>query len=98
MILSKIFGAGTPRRACGPAPCFRPPGEFAFVLLPVALGLGLLEPAEAQLVTALAAITMLLGPIAATLLEKVLQRAFVAQPEVGLMAGANVSNCRAGFW
>ncbi len=37
--------------------------------------------------TALAAITMLLGPIAATLLEKMLQRAFVAQPETGAMPG-----------
>ena len=89
MILSKVFGAGT-RDAVRSGALLSPAGEFAFVLLPVALGLGLLEPAEAQLVTALAAITMLLGPIAATLLEKVLQRAFVAQPEVGLMAGQSV--------
>ena len=89
VILSKVFGAGT-RDAVRSGALLSPAGEFAFVLLPVALGLGLLEPAEAQLVTALAAITMLLGPIAATLLEKVLQRAFVAQPEVGLMAGQSV--------
>ncbi|MDF2811448.1 MAG: potassium transporter TrkA [Microvirga sp.] len=86
IVVSKIFGANG-RDALRSGALLSPAGEFAFVLLPVALGLGLLEPAEAQLVTALAAITMLLGPIAATLLEKRLRRTFVATPETSAIAG-----------
>ena len=52
-------------------------GEFAFVLLPVAAGLGLMPPEISQPVTALAALTMLLGPIMSTLIEKSLK----ASPE-----------------
>lgn len=86
IVVSRIFGANG-RDALRSGALLSPAGEFAFVLLPVALGLGLLEPAEAQLVTALAAITMLLGPIAATLLEKLLRRTFVAVPEPNAIAG-----------
>lgn len=86
IVVSRIFGANG-RDALRSGALLSPAGEFAFVLLPVALGLGLLEPAEAQLVTALAAITMLLGPIAATLLEKLLRRTFVAEPETNAIAG-----------
>jgi glutathione-regulated potassium-efflux system protein KefB len=46
-----------------------PAGEFAFVLLPLAASLGLLDAPQAALVTALAALTMLLGPIAAKLID-----------------------------
>ncbi len=46
-----------------------PAGEFAFVLLPLAASLGLLNPQQAALATALAALTMLLGPIAAKLID-----------------------------
>jgi monovalent cation:proton antiporter-2 (CPA2) family protein len=51
-----------------------PAGEFAFVLLPLGAGLGLLAPAEAALVTALAALTMLLGPLVAKALDVALDR------------------------
>jgi len=59
-------------------------GEFAFVLLPVAAGLGLMGPEISQPVTALAALTMLLGPIISTLLERSLKShpEAVAQPEL----------------
>jgi voltage-gated potassium channel Kch len=43
------------------------------VLIPVAAGLGIMSPAEAQPLTALAAITMLLGPLLSTLVEKLLR-------------------------
>ena len=86
VVLSKIFGANG-RRSIRSGALLSPAGEFAFVLIPVALGLALLQPAEAQLVTALAAMTMLLGPIAATLLEKVLVRNFAAEPETGVLPG-----------
>jgi monovalent cation:proton antiporter-2 (CPA2) family protein len=72
-ILSRLFGASW-REGLRSGALLCPAGEFAFVLLPVAVGLGIMESSEAQLVTALAAITMLLGPIASTVLEKALAR------------------------
>ncbi|AWM87896.1 monovalent cation:proton antiporter-2 (CPA2) family protein [Microvirga sp. 17 mud 1-3] len=70
-LLSRIFGASW-HDGLRSAILLSPAGEFAFVLLPFSLGLGLLTPAETQLVTALAAITMLLGPIVATALERLI--------------------------
>jgi monovalent cation:proton antiporter-2 (CPA2) family protein len=49
-----------------------PAGEFAFVLLPLGVAHGLLNPQQAAIVTALAAISMLLGPIVAKLIDNVL--------------------------
>ncbi|CAM5190736.1 potassium transporter TrkA [Bosea thiooxidans] len=49
-----------------------PAGEFAFVLLPLGLAQGLLTPQQAGVATALAAISMLLGPIAARLIDAAL--------------------------
>jgi voltage-gated potassium channel Kch len=71
-ILSRLFGA-TWREGLRSGTLLCTAGEFAFVLLPVATGLGLMSAAEAQPVTALAAITMLLGPIFSSLVEKALQ-------------------------
>jgi monovalent cation:proton antiporter-2 (CPA2) family protein len=68
-VLSKLFGASW-REGLRSGTILCTAGEFAFVLLPVATGLGLMSPAEAQPVTALAAITMLLGPLLSTFLEK----------------------------
>ena len=68
-VLSKLFGASW-RDGLRSGTLLCTAGEFAFVLLPVAMGLGLMSPAEAQPVTALAAITMLLGPLLSTLIEK----------------------------
>ncbi|MEE1610332.1 monovalent cation:proton antiporter-2 (CPA2) family protein [Microvirga sp. CF3016] len=68
-LLSKLFGASwSDGLRSGTLLCTA--GEFAFVLVPVATGLGLMSPAEAQPVTALAAITMLLGPLLSTAVEK----------------------------
>lgn len=49
-------------------------GEFAFVLIPLGGSLGVLDPRQASILTAVAAITMLLGPLVATLTEAVLRR------------------------
>ncbi len=49
-----------------------PASEFAFVLLPLGLANGLLAPQQAAIVTALAAISMLLGPLVAKLIDVVL--------------------------
>ena len=53
-------------------------GEFAFVLLPLGAGLGMLSAREASVFAAVAAITMLLGPLVASLTETLLRR---PQPE-----------------
>lgn len=46
-----------------------PAGEFAFVLLPLVAALGLVTGQQAAFATALAALTMLIGPIVAKLLD-----------------------------
>src|ERR1044072_7697240 len=50
--------------------------EFAFVLLPLAAGLGLVSQTQGSLLSAIAAITLLLGPLFASLADLVL-RAFL---------------------
>jgi glutathione-regulated potassium-efflux system protein KefB len=49
-------------------------GEFAFVLLPLGVALGLLSAAQGSLLSAIAAITLLLGPPFATLTDVLLRR------------------------
>jgi monovalent cation:proton antiporter-2 (CPA2) family protein len=71
-VLSRFFGS-TWRDGLRSGALLCTAGEFAFVLLPVSTGLGLMTASEAQPVTALAAITMLLGPMLSTLIEKTLQ-------------------------
>jgi monovalent cation:proton antiporter-2 (CPA2) family protein len=48
-------------------------GEFAFVLIPLGGTLGALDAGQASILTAIAAITMLLGPLVATLTDTLLQ-------------------------
>jgi len=49
-------------------------GEFAFVLIPLGGSLGVLDARQASILTAIAAITMLLGPLVATFTEPLLRR------------------------
>ena len=49
-------------------------GEFAFVLIPLGGSLGVLDARQASILTAIAAITMLLGPLVATLTDALLRR------------------------
>jgi monovalent cation:proton antiporter-2 (CPA2) family protein len=49
-------------------------GEFAFVLIPLGGSLGVLDTRQASILTAIAAITMLLGPLVATFTETLLRR------------------------
>jgi monovalent cation:proton antiporter-2 (CPA2) family protein len=51
-----------------------PAGEFAFVLLPAGGELGLVDPAATRFAVALAALTMLVGPVAAKGLDTLLAR------------------------
>jgi glutathione-regulated potassium-efflux system protein KefB len=77
LVLTKItIAAGLLRASCSSwtealraGVLLSPAGEFAFVLLPLAGTLGLMTGQQAALATALAALTMLIGPIAAKLLE-----------------------------
>ncbi|GGC91034.1 monovalent cation:proton antiporter-2 (CPA2) family protein [Chelatococcus reniformis] len=55
-------------------------GEFAFVLLPLAGTLGVLSATHAQLLIAVAALSMLVAPLAAKLLDMILVRAGAARP------------------
>jgi len=90
MLLFRVFGA--PWRDClrGGA-LLAPAGEFAFVLLPVATGLGLLAGPTTQFLTALAALTMLVGPLAAKALDLALARVKPAEiePEPEDFAGSS---------
>jgi glutathione-regulated potassium-efflux system protein KefB len=66
-----------------------PAGEFAFVLLPLGAGYGFLTPLTTQLATALAALTMLFGPVTAKALDSVLARSRAEpEPEPDSFAGA----------
>ena len=53
-----------------------PAGEFAFVLFPLGLSLGLLNASQASLLAALAALTMLFGPPLAALSERLIKRLY----------------------
>ncbi|MDQ4136973.1 MAG: cation:proton antiporter, partial [Pseudomonadota bacterium] len=79
-LLLRAFGSPW-RDAVRAAVLLSPAGEFAFVLLPLAAGFGLLAPAMMQFATALAALTMLLGPVAAKLLDTALDRVRAPEPE-----------------
>lgn len=48
-------------------------GEFAFVLIPLGAAMSVLDQRQASVLTAIAAITMLLGPLVATLTETMLR-------------------------
>jgi monovalent cation:proton antiporter-2 (CPA2) family protein len=54
-------------------------GEFAFVLIPLGGSLGVLDARQASIVTAIAAMTMLLGPLVATLTDALLRQ--LARPD-----------------
>ncbi len=54
-------------------------GEFAFVLIPLGASMSVLDQRQASVLTAIAAMTMLLGPLVATLTDTLLRR--VAKPD-----------------
>ncbi len=55
-------------------------GEFAFVLVPLGAALGVLAPTQASLITAIAAVTMLIGPPVASLTDLALRRLARGRP------------------
>lgn len=70
-----------PRDALRSAALLAPAGEFAFVLVPMAGALAILDAQTASLASALAALTMVLGPITAKGIEIGLERRDAARPE-----------------
>jgi len=97
-VLLRVFGSPRSDAVRGGA-LLATAGEFAFVVLPLAGSLGLLTGPEAQFVTALAALTMLVAPIAAKALDLALarRRAGRPEPEPDDFAGAGGAVLVVGF-
>lgn len=72
-------------------------GEFAFVLLPLGASLAMLNAKEVSLFAAIAAITMLLGPLTATLTERLLRRHPKSEQQADDFSGASGSVLIIGF-
>jgi glutathione-regulated potassium-efflux system protein KefB len=73
-------------------------GEFAYVLIPFGLALGLMAPREASLFSAIAAMTMLMGPPTAALADRLLARARLRHlPEADDFEGVKGSALVVGF-
>src|SRR5690606_1837304 len=88
-VLARGFGSSWPD-ALRIGALLAPAGEFSFVLVPLGGEVGLLTSERVQVVTALAALTMLLGPLLARLLENRLARRPASAeppPDVTLPAG-----------
>jgi hypothetical protein len=73
-------------------------GEFAFVLIPFGVSLGAMSASEGTLISAIAAVTMLIGPPVATLADAVLARlARIRLPEPDNFDGVHGSALVIGF-
>ena len=72
-VLFRLFGSTWLDAVRGGA-VLAPAGEFAFVILPAAAGLELLNPTATRFSVALSALTMVVGPIAAKALDAALAR------------------------
>ncbi|MDQ0346914.1 monovalent cation:proton antiporter-2 (CPA2) family protein [Ancylobacter vacuolatus] len=68
------FSDSTRADAVRSASVLTPAGEFSFVLFPLALGLGLIDSRQSDMLVACAAMTMLLGPPVALLGEQLARR------------------------
>jgi len=78
-VAGRIFGASW-RDALRMGALLGPAGEFSFVVFPLAASRGLLDEEVVQVLTALAALTMLIGPILAKGLDKLLAQFRPAEP------------------
>ncbi|WP_428032208.1 monovalent cation:proton antiporter-2 (CPA2) family protein [Ancylobacter sp.] len=68
------FSDSTRADAVRSASVLTPAGEFSFVLFPLALGLGLIDARQSDMLAACAAMTMLLGPPVALIGERLARR------------------------
>jgi glutathione-regulated potassium-efflux system protein KefB len=77
-----------------------PAGEFSFVILPLALSLGIIDDRMQKLFMAVAAFSMLLGPLVSKAVDVILQKqeaAGAAGPRVEDFEGANGNALVIGF-
>ncbi|KAA2244212.1 monovalent cation:proton antiporter-2 (CPA2) family protein [Salinarimonas soli] len=95
-VLMRTFGSPW-RDGLRAGAALSPAGEFAFVLLPLAAGYAILSPSQAQLLTALAAFTMLAGPVAAKALDGWLAGRGEPEPEPDSFDGAEGEVVVIGF-
>jgi voltage-gated potassium channel Kch len=73
-------------------------GEFAFVLLPLGTSLGILSATQGSLLSAIAAVTLLVGPPFAEVTERLLRRlARAREPEADDFGGTTPSVLVIGF-
>ncbi len=73
-------------------------GEFAFVLLPLGTSLGILSVTQGSLLSAIAAVTLLIGPPFAEVTERLLRRfARTQEPEADDFGGTTPSVLVIGF-
>jgi monovalent cation:proton antiporter-2 (CPA2) family protein len=73
-------------------------GEFAFVLIPLGAALAVLDSRQASLLTAVAAVTMLLGPLVAAATDRALRRLTTPQePDADDFSDARGSVLVIGF-
>jgi monovalent cation:proton antiporter-2 (CPA2) family protein len=86
-ILFRLFGSPL-RDGIRAGAVLSPAGEFAFVLLPLAASLNILPGETSQLVTALAALTMLLGPIFSKALDLIPERKEETDLAFGPLSGS----------
>ncbi|MFG1294176.1 monovalent cation:proton antiporter-2 (CPA2) family protein [Xanthobacter variabilis] len=70
-----------PQQSALAAVVLLPAGEFAFVLFPLGLSTGILKPDQADLLIAMAALTMIVGPLLFAAMGLVLPRISRAAPE-----------------
>ncbi len=71
--LMRMSGSST-REAMAGASVLTPAGEFSFVLFPIAAAQGLMSTDHASLLSAVAALTMIAGPVVANLLQAAAKR------------------------
>jgi voltage-gated potassium channel Kch len=79
-VLARLFGSPW-RDGIRAGALLSPAGEFAFVLLPLGFSLGLLTDGSLQFATALAALSMLFGPVMAKLLDLLLESRRSVEPD-----------------
>jgi monovalent cation:proton antiporter-2 (CPA2) family protein len=75
-VLSRVGGGSGREDALRIAMLLIPASEFAFVLMPVAAGAGVIAPREAHLVSAIGVLSMLVGPALASIVETIRPRLF----------------------
>jgi CPA2 family monovalent cation:H+ antiporter-2/glutathione-regulated potassium-efflux system protein KefB len=80
-VLLRATGS-TDRGALEAAGALTPAGEFSFVVFPLAAGQGMMSTPQAEFLSALAALTMFIGPIFAKILSYVMDHRKTPQPEL----------------